>query len=96
MVLTYQKKTYEPHAAVFKALGHPVRLWIVSQLADEREHCVCEFVDKTTINFSTVSQHLQVLKGSGIVGDDKRGKQVYYKLLRPCILDFVACLKRRS
>lgn len=42
---------------------------------------------------STVSRHLAVLKGAGIVGDEKRGAQVYYKLRVPCILKFFDCVE---
>lgn len=41
----FQKRDYLDKAAKFKALGHPTRLWIVSELSDNMEHCVCEFVD---------------------------------------------------
>lgn len=78
-------------AEVFKALGHPTRLWIVRQLADG-EHCVCEFVDSVGADFSTISKHLSVLKNAGVIEDDKRGKSVFYRLKCPCIIDFISCI----
>lgn len=80
---------------MFKALGHPTRLWIVQQLADG-EHCVCEFVEAVGADFSTVSKHLSVLKEAGIIADDKRGKQVFYRLVCPCILPAIKCLKEKG
>lgn len=82
-------------AEVFKALGHPTRLWIVGQLADG-EHCVCEFVDAIGVDFSTVSKHLSVLKHAGVIADEKRGKQVFYRLRCQCILEVIDCLKKRK
>jgi ArsR family transcriptional regulator len=35
---------------------------------------------------STVSKHLNLLRESGIVADEKRGKQVYYRLRIPYVL----------
>jgi ArsR family transcriptional regulator len=42
---------------------------------------------------STVSKHLSVLKQAGIVLDDKRGNQVFYRLRVPCILNFFGCVE---
>ncbi|MFO7726016.1 MAG: metalloregulator ArsR/SmtB family transcription factor [Oceanipulchritudo sp.] len=77
---------------VFKALGHPARVMIVRRLS-EREHCVCDLVDAVGLGWSTVSRHLSILKGAGIVRDEKRGLQVYYHLVLPCVSRFIACLE---
>jgi len=90
----YDRNQCKREAEVFKALGHPTRLWIVQQLADG-EHCVCEFVEAVGVDFSTVSQHLAVLKRAGVIEDDKRGKSVYYHLACPCVLEVIACLAGR-
>jgi ArsR family transcriptional regulator len=90
-MLIFDKECGKKEAEVFKALGHPTRLWIVKQLADG-EHCVCEFVEAVNADFSTISKHLSVLKRAGVIADDKRGKSVYYRLVCPCILDMVDCL----
>lgn len=86
------KLIYEAKARVLKALAHPTRLWMAEQLADG-ERCVCEFVDAVDADFSTISKHLTVLKQAGIVEDDKRGKQVYYRLKVPCVLKFMSCIE---
>lgn len=87
-----EKKRCEAKAKVLKALGHPTRLWMAEQLA-AGEMCVCEFVDQVDADFSTISKHLSVLKQAGIVADDKRGKQVWYTLKVPCILNFMGCVE---
>jgi len=87
-----EKLLFTAKAQVLKALAHPTRLWIAEQLADG-EKCVCEFVDQIDADFSTVSKHLSVLKQAGIVEDDKRGKQVYYTLKVPCVLNFMSCVE---
>ncbi len=78
-------------ARIFKALGHPTRLYIVETLADG-EKCVCEFVDAVGADFSTISKHLSVLKEAGIIEDEKRGLQVFYRLRVPCIMNFMGCI----
>jgi ArsR family transcriptional regulator len=87
---TQDKLRYEAKAKVLKALAHPTRLWMTEQLADG-ERCVCEFAAAIDADFSTVSKHLSVLKQAGIVDVDKRGKQVFYHLKVPCVLNFIGC-----
>jgi DNA-binding transcriptional ArsR family regulator len=78
-------------ANVFKALAHPSRLLIVEELA-QKEHCVCELTEMIGADMSTVSKHLSVLKSAGIILDQKRGLQVYYRLKMPCVLRFFDCV----
>jgi DNA-binding transcriptional ArsR family regulator len=87
-----EKNRYEAKAKVLKALAHPTRLWMAEQLS-AGEMCVCEFVDQIEVDFSTISKHLSVLRQAGIVEDDKRGKQVYYKLKVPCVMNFMECVE---
>ncbi|MEG1979769.1 MAG: metalloregulator ArsR/SmtB family transcription factor [Victivallaceae bacterium] len=82
-------------AEVFKALGHPTRLWIVKQLAED-EHCVCEFVESVGVKFATISQHLTILKQAGVIEDEKRGQQVFYHLKCHCIIDMINCISKRK
>ena len=86
-----EKPKYEAKAQIIKALAHPTRLWMAQQLA-EGEKCVCEFADAIDADFSTISKHLSVLKHAGLVSDDKRGKQVFYSLKVPCIMNFITCI----
>lgn len=78
-------------ADIFKALAHPTRLWMVEQLMDG-ERCVCTFVEGADVDFSTISKHLSILKAAGIVADDKRGKQVFYRLIMPCVASMLSCV----
>ena len=86
------KALIEAKANILKALGHPTRLWMAEQLAGG-EKCVCELAENIDADFSTVSKHLTVLKQAGVVTDEKRGKQVYYRLKVPCILEFMPCIE---
>ena len=86
------KALFEARAAIIKAMAHPTRLFIVDQLS-HGERCVCELTEMIDADTSTVSKHLSVLKQAGIVDDDKRGLQVYYKLKVPCVLNFFKCVE---
>ena len=89
---TTQQHRFEARAEIIKALAHPTRLYIVEALS-EGERCVCELREGVGADFSTVSKHLSVLKNAGIVEDEKRGLQVYYRLRCPCILKFLGCIE---
>ncbi|MHB8077651.1 MAG: ArsR/SmtB family transcription factor [Candidatus Krumholzibacteriia bacterium] len=83
---------YEARAHVIKALAHPTRLFIVDELS-RGERCVCELRDLVGADLSTVSKHLTLLKGAGILTDSKRGAQVFYRLRVPCVLNFFGCVE---
>ncbi len=88
-----KRKSYlEAKSRVLKALGHPTRLLIAEELG-QSERCVCEFVDMTGVDYSTISRHLTVMKQAGLIEDEKRGKQVFYRLRVPCVLNFMECVE---
>ncbi len=83
---------YEARARILKALAHPSRLCIVDRLS--REECsVAQLTQAVGADMSTVSKHLSLLKSAGLVLDDKRGNQVFYRLAAPCVLDFFSCIE---
>ncbi len=87
-----RKNHLEARAKILKALAHPSRLFIVEEL-EKAERCVCDLTDLIGADVSTISKHLSVLKQAGIVMDDKRGNQVFYRLRVPCILTFFGCIE---
>ena len=84
---------YEARVRVVKAMAHPTRMFIVDELSHAGERCVCELTEMIGSDISTVSKHLSILKNAGIVDDDKRGNQVFYRLKCPCIMDFFRCIE---
>ena len=87
-----KKNLLKARAGVLKAMAHPTRLFIIEELEKE-ERCVCDLTEQIGADVSTVSKHLSVLKQAGIVIDDKRGNQVFYRLRVPCILNFFDCVE---
>lgn len=78
-------------AAVFKALGEPTRLRLVSLIAgrDGAEACVCELTAPVGLSQPTVSHHLKILVDAGLLHRTQRGKWAYYRLV-PTALDALA------
>ena len=91
---TMNKDRLELLSAKFKAMAHPTRLWMVEQLIRE-EHSVCDFVMALTLDHSTVSKHLSILKRAFIIEDEKRGKHVYYSLRADCMRDIIRCMEEK-
>ena len=84
---------YEARARVIKAMAHPTRLFLVDELSRNGPRCVCELTEMVGVDMSTVSRHLAILKEAGIIDDEKRGAQVYYRLRMKCVLSFFDCVE---
>jgi ArsR family transcriptional regulator len=80
-------------AQVFKALGDPVRLRLVSLIGAHQggEVCVCDLTTAFDLTQPTISHHLKVLRQAGIIDSERRGTWVYYRLV-PAALERTAAL----
>jgi ArsR family transcriptional regulator, arsenate/arsenite/antimonite-responsive transcriptional repressor len=78
-------------APLFKALGDPVRLRLMSMIAATTEVCVCDLTDAFDVSGPTISHHLRVLREAGLVDAERRGTWVYYRA-RPEALNQLAAL----
>jgi ArsR family transcriptional regulator, arsenate/arsenite/antimonite-responsive transcriptional repressor len=80
-------------APVFKALGDPVRLRLVSLIGarDGGEVCVCDLTSAFELSQPTISHHLRVLREAGLIDSERRGTWVYYRLV-PAALERMAAL----
>jgi ArsR family transcriptional regulator len=88
------KKIYEMRANILKAMAHPSRLLMIDALNERGEMCVCDLVELVGADQSTVSKHLALLKQAGLVDDRKEGTKSFYRLARPCVLNFFACVEQ--
>lgn len=66
-------------AGVFRAMGEPNRLRLLKALSDG-EHNVTELCKMLRLPQPTVSRHLGILRGTGLVSNRRSGKEVYYSL----------------
>ena len=82
-------------ANIFRALGHPARLRIIQLLANGPLN-VAETSAALNDNVSAISQHLAVLRQHGVINDERRGRQIYYSLATPCILDLCKILSEET
>ncbi len=69
----------EEIARICKAMGDPNRLRIMTSLA-EGEKYACRLLAELAITQPTLSHHLSVLSGSGLIHDRKEGRRHCYSL----------------
>jgi ArsR family transcriptional regulator, zinc-responsive transcriptional repressor len=75
----YQAGDLDSACELLRALGAPHRLAMVLELS-KGTRCVHELVDALGISQSLASQHLRVLRASGLVTGVRRGKETAYSL----------------
>ncbi|WP_235736728.1 ArsR/SmtB family transcription factor [Nocardioides alcanivorans] len=70
-------------ARMFKALGDPTRVRLLSLIAaqPEREACICDLVEPVGLSQPTVSHHMKQLVEAGIVVREQRGRWAFYRLV---------------
>lgn len=85
-------------ARVFKALGDPVRLRLLSMIASQAggEVCVCDLTPAFDLAQPTISHHLKLLREAGLIAAERRGTWVYYRLLPAATDRLAAVLTRRT
>ena len=78
-----------PAVALFHSLSDPTRLTIVRRFA-EGEARVRDLVEETGLAQSTVSAHVACLRDCGLVTGRTEGRQTFYALARPELLELLA------
>jgi len=81
-------------AAVFKALGDPVRLRLFSLIASHAsgEACVCDLTGEFDVAQPTISHHLKVLREAGLISSERRASWVYYRVEAEALAALAAVL----
>ncbi|MFX4271408.1 ArsR/SmtB family transcription factor [Propionibacteriaceae bacterium Y1685] len=70
-------------ARMFKALGDPTRVRLLSMIAarSDGEACVCDLTEPVGLSQPTVSHHMKQLVDAGLVTREQRGKWAYYAIV---------------
>ncbi|HSL25660.1 MAG TPA: metalloregulator ArsR/SmtB family transcription factor [Acidimicrobiia bacterium] len=73
----------EDLADAFKVLADPVRLRLLSLIANapEGEMCACDLVGPLERSQPTVSHHLSILAGAGLLTREQRGKWAWFRVV---------------
>jgi len=68
-------------ARAFAALADPVRLRLLSLIADAGEVCACELLEPLGKAQPTVSHHTKALADAGLIVGEKRGRWVWWSIV---------------
>ena len=83
---------HEIKADLFKALGHPLRVRVLELLAGG-ERPVADLLAETGLEASHLSQHLAVLRRTGLVVARREGNAVHYQLAHPSVLELMTAAR---
>lgn len=85
--------SFLPASDVFRALADPTRRSLFERLAEEGELSVADLTAGAGVSQPAVSQHLAALKSAGLVGEQRAGRRVMYRVdpegLKP-LVDWMA------
>jgi ArsR family transcriptional regulator len=68
-------------ARIFKALGDPTRVRLLSLISAAGEACICDLTEPVALSQPTVSHHMKQLADAGLVTRTQRGKWAYYRVV---------------
>jgi ArsR family transcriptional regulator len=89
---TLDQPIYAAKADLFRALGHPARIRILELLV-EGERPVSSLLEEMGLEPSTLSQHLAVVKRTGLVESRRKGNAVTYRLADQSVELFLAAAR---
>lgn len=81
-------------AQVFKALGDPTRVTLLSLIATspDGEACICDLTGPVRLSQPTVSHHMKQLSDAGLVTREQRGKWAHFRVVSAAIDDLTSAL----
>lgn len=80
---TLEVEEAEHLARMFKALGDPTRVRLLSLIAaqPDREACICDLTEPVGLSQPTVSHHMKQLVDAGLVVREQRGRWAFYRVV---------------
>lgn len=72
-------EVFELAAEVFRVMSSPMRLKIISALCNGEKN-VTELLEEIATTQPNMSQHLNTLYQSGVLGKRREGVQIYYRI----------------
>lgn len=87
---TCDGKLLAEYAKKLKAVGHPIRLKLLCLIANQDDPCVTDLWQCLNQPQPVISQHLAILKESGIVTAEVQKTKRVYSIADPFISELVA------
>jgi DNA-binding transcriptional ArsR family regulator len=78
--LKLEYKNLRKTVLILRAVNHKLRLKIIKMLSEKEKMSVTEIYVKLRLEQSVASQHLAIMRRSGVVKTSRTGKNIYYQL----------------
>jgi len=75
-------------ASFIQKMGQQARIQILLVIA-RQEACVCHIEAVLDMRQAAISQHLMVLRDAGLVTSQREGRNIFYRLNRPELIDLI-------
>jgi len=75
-------------SGLFQIIGQPARIKILLTIGT-KEVCVCHMVACLGMRQATISQHLMVLRDTGLVSSSRQGRNFYYRINQPEVMSVI-------
>jgi DNA-binding transcriptional ArsR family regulator len=76
----------EKNSGLLALIGQPVRIQILLVIRAQ-EACVCHLEAVLGMRQASISQHLMVLRKAGLMTTHRVGRNIFYQLCRPEVVD---------
>lgn len=88
-------ETAEILARMFKALGDPTRVKLLSLIAasPDGEACICDLTGPVGLSQPTVSHHMRLLVEAGLAIREQRGKWAFYSVVPDMLSSLATALE---
>jgi DNA-binding transcriptional ArsR family regulator len=80
-------------ANMLKAIAHPLRIAIIELLIDEEELTVTQIHELLSVEQSTTSHHLGILRDKGVLASKREGKHTHYYLKYKKLKTVINCIQ---
>lgn len=82
-------------AHIFKALGDPTRVRLLSLIAAQPggEACICDLTEPVGLSQPTVSHHMKQLADAGLVIREQRGRWAFYRVVETTLTTLSQALR---
>ena len=84
----------EQVAFILKTIAHPLRISIISLLVANDKLCVNDICSLLKSEQSLTSHHLSNMKLAGILGSERKGKNINYYLKMTEVVDVIKCMSK--
>lgn len=87
-------KTMDKCANMLKAMAHPIRMSIIDLLKNSDKLSVTQIYEALRLEQAVASHHLGILRDKGVLEYERDGKNTYYFLEKPELVEVLNIVQK--